>query len=656
MTQREYVSCADTAKLIREALKKDFPAIKFSVRSHTYSGGASINVEWTDGPTEKEVKETTGKFAGADFDGMQDLKTYHTSIHPHTGKAVHYGADFIFEKRRYSAAFIAPIQAKVCKEWDITDPGVKAESEYLSAGPNDNIYVQKARENLATLVWREAQDISATMARKIARSEGQAITISQNGNTWLIAGDTYPKRRDLKDNGCTWDKVRKVWTYTGDALPQVIQDIVNGTNKEAAAQPSQADHFRQLANHMSKAIEDKMRDGLENTARRARMVESRKSDGRRLKVLQATLYALADAWEAGTLPDCLKGIRSKTQIQSLMSRVYPSSKWGESERKSLAQAGIGSPEAYERASYALTEFVKTEAGEKSRAEIIKEQESELARSRIDGFFPTPEPLVNKMLARAELKPYMRVLEPSAGKGNIADGVREWEPESRIECVEIHYDLRAMLTLKGHNVVGNDFTTFSPAHPYDRILMNPPFEHLQDIDHVRRAFDMLADGGRLVAIMGAGPFFRSDRKSTEFLEWLNEVGGSSEDLGQPFENGERATGVRSYLVVIDKPQSRASYAVILRDSDNPAEPYTPSAGAVASNTPEWTAFPLSHGRRQQLAQVDSGYWPREGINFSAVVGGNWVSSGMGKDHEYPAPGLPETMPQTANQEVVQLSLF
>ena len=41
-----YLTCAETAKLIRKDLKKNFPKIKFSVMSNTYSMGASIRVNW----------------------------------------------------------------------------------------------------------------------------------------------------------------------------------------------------------------------------------------------------------------------------------------------------------------------------------------------------------------------------------------------------------------------------------------------------------------------------------------------------------------------------------------------------------------------------------------------------------------------------------
>src|SRR5438105_5067216 len=71
---------ADTAKLVRAALGETFKGTRFSVRSSTYSGGASIDVRWTDGPTGEQVDAVAQLYAGATFDGMIDLKSYHSSI------------------------------------------------------------------------------------------------------------------------------------------------------------------------------------------------------------------------------------------------------------------------------------------------------------------------------------------------------------------------------------------------------------------------------------------------------------------------------------------------------------------------------------------------------------------------------------------------
>jgi len=73
--ETKYLSCAETAKLVRTALKKNFPGVKFSVRSSVYSGGASIDVSWVLGPTTKEVDAVAGQYASADFDGSIDMET-----------------------------------------------------------------------------------------------------------------------------------------------------------------------------------------------------------------------------------------------------------------------------------------------------------------------------------------------------------------------------------------------------------------------------------------------------------------------------------------------------------------------------------------------------------------------------------------------------
>lgn len=127
-TEREWISCADTAKLVRQALKRAFPAVKFSVRSDSYAGGASIRVRWEDGPTSVQVDAVTGVFAGADFDGMVDLKvSVQRWLHPNgavtlahregtngsfveltgdpvgpTARLVRFGADFVLTCRDIS--------------------------------------------------------------------------------------------------------------------------------------------------------------------------------------------------------------------------------------------------------------------------------------------------------------------------------------------------------------------------------------------------------------------------------------------------------------------------------------------------------------------------------------------------------------------------
>lgn len=64
------------AKNIRIELAAAFPGVKFSVKSKRFSGGDSIDVRWTDGPTGQQVDEIIDRYAAGSFDGMTDCYEY----------------------------------------------------------------------------------------------------------------------------------------------------------------------------------------------------------------------------------------------------------------------------------------------------------------------------------------------------------------------------------------------------------------------------------------------------------------------------------------------------------------------------------------------------------------------------------------------------
>jgi len=67
-----YITAAQTARLIRTVLTRNFWKQKFSVRSEEYAGGSSINVRWTDGPRAEDVEKVVSVFKCAGFDGSID--------------------------------------------------------------------------------------------------------------------------------------------------------------------------------------------------------------------------------------------------------------------------------------------------------------------------------------------------------------------------------------------------------------------------------------------------------------------------------------------------------------------------------------------------------------------------------------------------------
>jgi hypothetical protein len=172
------------------------------------------------------------------------------------------------------------------------------------------------------------------------------------------------------------------------------------------------------------------------------------------------------------------------------------------------------------------------------------------------FVPTPHSLVQRMIEAADMgSEPLRILEPSAGDGRIAQAVRDTIPGGlyTIEACEINANAREVLTARGISLVGEDFLAFKVdgVHVYDRILMNPPFSKHQDIDHVRHAYDLLKPGGRLVAIMSESAFFTLDRKAAAFRQWLFDTGAEWPVQLPKDAFVESGTTVQARLVIVDK---------------------------------------------------------------------------------------------------------
>lgn len=69
-----YYSVVETSALVRAALKRAFPGVRFGVTSNVYSGGGSVNVRVpADGPDLASVHHVVDGYAGGDFDGTIDM-------------------------------------------------------------------------------------------------------------------------------------------------------------------------------------------------------------------------------------------------------------------------------------------------------------------------------------------------------------------------------------------------------------------------------------------------------------------------------------------------------------------------------------------------------------------------------------------------------
>lgn len=155
-----------------------------------------------------------------------------------------------------------------------------------------------------------------------------------------------------------------------------------------------------------------------------------------------------------------------------------------------------------------------------------------------GQFDTPQSLAGDVVDRADIRPRMRVLEPSAGLGNIA--VEAIAAGGHVHTIEIDGARCARLALRIARLdsmpaaafcTGQqaDFLDIQPDASYDRIVMNPPFAGQDDVRHVMHTFGFLRRNGRLVAIMSAGILFRANKLTAAFRDFVAEHGGTIEPL-------------------------------------------------------------------------------------------------------------------------------
>lgn len=165
------------------------------------------------------------------------------------------------------------------------------------------------------------------------------------------------------------------------------------------------------------------------------------------------------------------------------------------------------------------------------------------------FFPTPPEVVEKLLGIAEIQEGMTVLEPSAGKGAIADACAA--KGARVFCVELMEDNVNHLKAKAdiyNSVTHLDFLSLQFGRTYDRVVMNPPFLKQADIHHVKHALRFLNPEGLLVAVMSAGVKFRQNQLTVEFRDMVTQRGGQILDLPEKSFK-ESGTNVATVVVVI-----------------------------------------------------------------------------------------------------------
>lgn len=185
------------------------------------------------------------------------------------------------------------------------------------------------------------------------------------------------------------------------------------------------------------------------------------------------------------------------------------------------------------------------------------------------FYPTPEWTAEKLLSGIDFHMVESVLEPSAGKGDLAFVVakkmfyakhnypmsdtrdkREAIENADIDCIEIDPTLRNALTGAGYRVIHDDFLHFESQKRYSLIVMNPPFD--QGAKHLLKALELAEyRGGMIRCILNAETIRNAyTNERITLKEKLDAHNAQIRFVQDQFVNAQRHTDVEIAMVSID----------------------------------------------------------------------------------------------------------
>ena len=177
----------------------------------------------------------------------------------------------------------------------------------------------------------------------------------------------------------------------------------------------------------------------------------------------------------------------------------------------------------------LAEYYGEVVGDaRTKEDAFRHKSGPLAKRDYD-LYPTPDAVAEKVIEAAALHkgdsdPVLRVLEPSAGLGNLA--IRAVAADCKVDVCEFHPDRAAGLrNLDGIGAVYQaDFLALRPETTdlYDRVIMNPPWTGERAAQHVAHALKFLKPGGTLVAVMPASFEFIESNRATALREMIEKI--------------------------------------------------------------------------------------------------------------------------------------
>lgn len=205
------------------------------------------------------------------------------------------------------------------------------------------------------------------------------------------------------------------------------------------------------------------------------------------------------------------------------------------------------------------------------------------------FYPTPTHLIREIFSDFNFRNITNVLEPSAGKGDIADYIQKqaaiWNKKDfRCDVIEINENLQRILKGKDHNLIHDDFLTFDGHKSYQLIAANFPFS--EGDKHLAKAIEILErSGGELRCLLNAetlkNPFTNLRQVLSAYLE---KYQAQITFLSDRFKDAERKTDVEIAFIKLKVPKKGLNSLILdnLTQAEDFQSTETAQTGLVEKN--------------------------------------------------------------------------
>ena len=117
----------------------------------------------------------------------------------------------------------------------------------------------------------------------------------------------------------------------------------------------------------------------------------------------------------------------------------------------------------------------------------------------------------------------RVLEPSAGEGNLIDFIsNRVQFNNPIDVIELNQEKADKLVDKGYNLIGRDYMNTNLENSYDLIIACPPFKDDANLEHIQKMYKDLDYLGIIITLCNTKWVYDNTPKAIKFRAFLQTV--------------------------------------------------------------------------------------------------------------------------------------